>query len=250
MTLPIFMRTATSSGRRTSCRKTGSIAAVCLTAAGLLLAGCRPGDDEGTRVAGWSMVDPAQRHPIMVTQQPTTISLKVARGSVGLSPYQRAQVISFLDRYRGTDAGNSRLVIEAPSGSANEVASMQAVAEIRSLISQSGFDPSTVNIEAVAASGDAQAPVRISYLRYVAEGPQCGAFPTNLASTPGNLVMPNLGCANQANLAAMIANPADLVRPRASTPRPGERGHEVWEKYIKGESTVSAKGADEKVMAK
>ena len=58
--------------------------------------------DEGTRVAGWSLIDPSQRHPIMVTQQPTTLSLRVASGSYGLSPHQRAQVISFLERYRAS----------------------------------------------------------------------------------------------------------------------------------------------------
>ena len=108
------------------------------------------------------------------------------------------------------------MVIEVPSGSANEVAAMQAVAEIRVAdVARSGFEPADVNIEAVQAGGDAQAPIRISYLRYVAEGPQCGKWPTNLGVDHDNLNYPNLGCANQANFAAMIANPADLVTPRA-----------------------------------
>jgi pilus assembly protein CpaD len=213
-----------------------------------VLAGCRP-DDE-TRVAGWSLVDPTQRHPIMVTQQPTTLTLRVARGSYGLSPHQRAQVISFLERYRAADAGNSRLVIEAPSGSANEVAAMQAVAEIRALMAQVGFDQSDIAIETVYAVGLAQAPIRVSYLTYVAQGPECGRWPTNLASSPANLNYPNLGCANQANLAAMVANPADLVIPRGRTPRSGERADTVWDKYVKGESTISQKQADERVQTK
>lgn len=223
--------------------------AVCTAAATLLLAGCKHGE-EGTRVAGWSLVDPTQRHPIMVTQQPSTLSLRVARGSYGLSPHQRAQTISFLQRYRAVDASNSRLVIEAPSGSANEVAAMQAVAEIRTLMSEVGFDPSDVAIEAVQAIGDPQAPIRVSYLRYVAEAPQCGRWSTNLAATESNLNYPNLGCATQANLAAMVANPADLVTPRGRTPVAGERRDTVWEKYVKGESTIAAKQADEKVQVK
>ena len=214
-----------------------------------LLAGCRHFDD-GTRVAGWSAVDPAQRHPIMVSQQPTTISVRVARGSYGMSPHQRAQVVSFLEKYRSIDNQNSRVVVEVPSGSPNEVAAMQAVAEIRSLMSEIGFKQSDVNIEAVPAGGDAQAPIRISYLRYVAEGPQCGTWPTNLAMTYDNNNYHNMGCATQANFAAMVANPADLVTPRSSTPRNAERDHTVWEKYIKGESTISSKQGDEKVQTK
>lgn len=215
----------------------------------LLLAGCS-NSDEGARVAGWSLVEPTHRHPIMVSQRPTTISLRVARGSYGLSPHQRAQVVSFIERYQGLDAGNTRLIIEAPSGSANEVASMQAVAEIRSLMSEAGFDPGKVGIEAVQAGGDPQAPIKISYLRYVAEGPECGKWPTNLAESSANLNYPNLGCATQANFAAMIANPADLVRPRAPTARSGERDHTVWEKYVKGESTIAKKEGDEKIQVK
>lgn len=244
MMFPQNMRNAASSGRRT-------VSAVSIIAfvATVTLAGCSR-DEQSSRVAGWSMVDPAQRHPIMVTQQPTTLAIRVAKGSYGMSPHQRAQVVSFVERYRAMDAGNSRLVIEVPSGSPNEVASMQAVAEIRALLSEVGFRTTDINIEAVQAGGDPQAPIRISYSRYVAEGPECGKWPTNLASSDANLTYPNLGCANQANFAAMVANPADLVTPRGRTPRTGDRDHTVWEKYIKGESTISTKSGDEKVQTK
>lgn len=244
MTLATDRRIPASRGRRPF------TLALSVSATVLLLAGCHGGLDEGTRVAGWSLVDPSQRHPIMVSQQPSTISLRVARGSYGLSPHQRAQVISFIDRYRSVDAGNSRLIIEAPSGSPNEVAAMQAVAEIRSLLTDSGFDATSVVVEAVPGGPDAQAPIRISYLRYVAEGPRCGTWPTNLAETSSNLTWPNMGCAQQANLAAMVANPADLLGPRSRTPSSGERAHTVWDKYVKGESTVSSKQQDERVQVK
>lgn len=224
-------------------------AAICAAVATLVLTGCRA-DPEGPRVAGWSLIEPTHRHPIMVTQQPTTLSIKVSRGSYGMSPHQRAQVVLFLERYRGVDAGNSRLIIEAPSGSANEVAAMQAVAEIRSLMSEIGFDAASVGVEPVQAGGNLQAPIRISYLRYVAEGPQCGKWPSNLAESAANLNHPNLGCATQANLAAMIANPADLVKPRSITPGSQERQNTMWEKYVKGDSTISSKQGDEKFQVK
>lgn len=244
MMFPDKLRNAPSSGFRTS-----SAAILCAAAAALLLTGCKH-MDEGTRVAGWSVIDPSQRHPIMVTQKPTTLSVRVAKGSYGMSPHQRAQVISFLEKYRNLDDQNSRMVIEVPSGTSNEVAAMQAVAEIRALMAEIGFRQSDVNIEAVQSGGDTQAPIRISYLRYEAEGPQCGKFNTNLGSSSDNMNAPNFGCTNQANFAAMIANPADLVSPRAPTPRVADRDSAVWEKYLKGESTVSSKSGDEKVSTK
>ena len=46
-------------------------------------------------------------------------------------PRRRAQVADFLERYRASDAGNSKLVIAVPSGSANEIAAMHAVGDMR-----------------------------------------------------------------------------------------------------------------------
>ena len=44
------------------------------------------------------------------------MSFASPRGANGLSSAQRAQLLDFADHYRTTDAGNSRLVIQAPSG--------------------------------------------------------------------------------------------------------------------------------------
>ena len=225
------------------------LAAIVVTAAVLLLPGCRP-DEDGTKVAGWSLVDPSQRHPIMVSQQPTTLTVRVARGAYGLSPHQRAQTISFLERFRSTDTGNSKLVIEAPSGAANEVAAMQAVSEIRALMNEIGFGAGSIAVEAYHAAAEQQPAIRVSYLKYVAEGPECGRWPTNLAATESNLSYPNLGCAQQHNFAAMVANPADLIGPRTMTPAARERRDVIWDKYVKGEPTAATKGDDEKVKVK
>lgn len=220
-----------------------------VSVAALLVAGCKAGQ-EGPQVAGWSVVDPSQRHPILVSQQPSNLSLRVPRGSAGMSPHQRAQVVDFVTRYRAGDSGNSKIVIAAPSGSPNEVASMQAVAEIRHLMSDSGFPDGSITVEAYHEERDHQPAIRISYLRFVAEGPDCGKWTTNLANDAKNEPHSNFGCANQRNFAAQVANPADLIGPRAMTPAPGDRRNAVWGKYIKGESTISQKQSDERLIVK
>jgi pilus assembly protein CpaD len=223
--------------------------AVLLSIAAATVIGCTH-TEEGTRVAGWNIVDPTQRHPILVSQQPSNLSLRVSRGSRDLSPHQRAQLIDFLDRYRARDGGNGKLVILAPKGAANEDVASQAVLEIRYLVREAGFDEASVAVEDYHEDRDPQPPIRVSYLRYVAEGPECGHWATNSAEEPQNLAHPNLGCATQRNLAAMVANPADLLGPRTTTSRPGERRDQVWEKYVKGESTIARKQSDEKVQVK
>jgi pilus assembly protein CpaD len=218
-------------------------------AAGLLalaVAGCQPREPVA-QLAGWSMVDPSQRHPILVHQQPAVMTLRVARGAYGLSPAQRAQAIAFLERYRATDAGNSKLVIQAPSGASNEVAAMHAVAELRRLLLEMGFDQTSVAVETYPAARDPQPPVRLSHLRFFAEGPKCGEWPSNLADSATGLNYANFGCANQRNFAAMVSNPADLLVPRTQTPASSERRDVQWQKHTKGESTISKKLEDERV---
>ena len=81
---------------------------------------------------------------------------------------------------------------------------------------------------------------------YTAEAPECGHWGSNLAEDPLNVGTPNLGCATQANFAAMVANPADLLGPRNEAPRASERRDVTWQKYTKGDSTVAKKSADER----
>lgn len=209
--------------------------------------GCRPGDEPGTHVAGWTMIDPAQRHPIVVSHQPTTLTLRVARGSAGLTPQQRANVVEFIAQYRGTTPGNGRLSVGVPSGAQNEVAALQALADLKELFRDFGVDGSQVAIQAYHSEGERQPPIRLAFARYVAEAPLCGQWPTNLAEDARNLPGQQLACSTQRNIAAQIANPADLLGPRQMSANSAERRHHAWDKWTKGESTTSAKSADEKL---
>ncbi len=229
-------------------------AALCLAALALLatgLAGCKTLDDEpGRHLAGWTIIDPTQRHPIMVSEKPATMSTNIAKGSLGLTPGQKSQVASFLERYRASDAGNSKLVIAVPSGTANETAAVRAVNDMRQLIAEFGFSNNNVAIEPYRAARNAEAPIRLSYLRYVAEGPECGQWTTNLAEDYRNLPHPNLGCAQQHNLAAQIANPADLLGPRTMDPADQERRSVVFDKYRQGRITGADRAPDERVQVR
>jgi pilus assembly protein CpaD len=213
------------------------------------LAGCDSltGERQEQFSAGQQLLTPAERHPIIVSQQLNKMSVKVARGAAGLTPPQRASVVDFLTRYRVADAGNSKLVISVPSGSANEVSAMNAVADLRPLLADQGFAESAVSIEPYHAEGDPQPPVRIAFLRYAAEGPTCGKWPSNVAETSRNVNYENFGCAQQKNLAAMVSNPADLLGPRTMTSASADRRDTTWGKYIKGESSVTKRDSDERV---
>lgn len=240
MTFVSKLKTSTASVAR---------ALVPMAALSLSLMGCTH-DDIGIQQPSAELVNPSQRHPILVSQKPSSMSVHVPAGSSGLTPKARADVLEFAGRFRAGDAGDSRLVIQAPSGSSNEIAAMNAVQQIRGLLSDNGFTESAIAVESFDATAHSQPAVKVSYMRYVAEGPECGNWNKNVAYEPHNLPMTNTGCASQRNLAAMIANPADLIGPRTQTARSGERRDVIWEKYQKGDVTTSAKNEDGKVSTR
>lgn len=243
------MTFANTTSRGPRLGRTGTARAITVAVAALALAGCK-NEGQGTQVAGWALVDPEQRHPIIVSQEPANLNLHVARGSQGLTPQQRADVIDFSSRYRAGDAGNSRLVVSVPSGSANEVAAMAAAEDIRQLLFDGGFAESAVSVEAYHEEGGSP-PVRIAYMRYVAKGPDCGHdWSENLGRNYNNVGHPNFGCAGQHNLAAMVVNPADLLGPRTMGERYSDRRDTVMEAWTKGKTTGAEKSEDERVRVK
>lgn len=187
--------------------------------------------------------DYAERHPIQVARRPVEHDISVPVGSYGLTNNQANEVRGFARRFKIDAEGP--LVIRAPSGSPNELASLRALEDIRRVLHKEQIPPGAVVIEPYIGDGAPDAPVRLSFLRFAAEGPICGDWSRDLSRNRKNLPYRNFGCATQANLAAMVANPRDLVRPRGMTPRSSERRDVVWDKYVKGETTVAEKTEEE-----
>ena len=225
-------------------RQAKSSRALPMTLGVLLLLGLPGCQTHGSKdVRGWVVTDATQQHPIIVDKREEVLDLAVPRGAYGLASSQRARTQHFLREYR--QQGNGVLLIRAPSGSPNEVAAMRVLDDVRRVMRQEGVAHKASNVEPYFADGDPRAPIRVSYLRHVALPPQCGSWPTNLAADPKSLPYPNLGCATQHNLAAMVANPNDLLEPRGMTPRSSERRDTIWNKYVKGEATVAEKAEEE-----
>ncbi|MBI1383398.1 MAG: pilus assembly protein CpaD [Rhizobiales bacterium] len=223
-------------------RATASVLAISLVALGV--AGCKPEYKPDTYVLGYTVPDPAMKHPIIVTDAPVFLEVDVARGSSGLTPAQLAEVRGFLSGYRAEGRGG--LTISAPSGSLNETSGMYAAGEIKRLAQQTGIDASAIYMEPYGAPNHPGAPVKISFIQTVAKAPECGRWPGNLGETSRNEHYHNYGCAQQRNLAAMVANPRDLLGPRTMDPRPGERGYTQWGKWIAGQPTGAERSEDEK----
>ena len=88
------------------------------------------------------------------------------------------------------------------------------------------------------------ANLRLRYPKMVASAGPCGLWPHDIGPSLDrkyneNGQYWNFGCANQRNLAAMVANPADLEQPRPETPAYTIRRTAAFEKYRKGQSTAT-----------
>lgn len=184
------------------------------------------------------------RHPIHVAVKGVEIKLSVRPGVTRLSRAQRRKVVRFLSSFKRQRRG--LIEIAAPAGADNELATFDVLKDIRILLKRSGIPSSQVDFIPYNAKNQTKPAIYMTYGKYVAKGPKCDVWPYNLVHNKNNVYYHNFGCAHQSNLAAMIANPEDLLRPRGASPRSSERRDVVIDKYIKGETTASQKSEDEK----
>ncbi|MBC7667387.1 MAG: CpaD family pilus assembly protein [Gemmatimonadaceae bacterium] len=156
----------------------------------------------------------------------------------GLSPNQALAVDGLLARWR--EAEGREIVVSAPVGGPDSgVAGNMAFAARQRLVAM-GAPATAVRIVGYDAGATPGAPLKVGFLRYHASVPQCGGW-ENITATKDNKPYENFGCAVTANMAAQLANPEDLLRPRDSTPASAQRRDDVFGKYRKGEVTSSAK---------
>ncbi|MEQ9180380.1 MAG: CpaD family pilus assembly protein [Nitratireductor sp.] len=129
---------------------------------------------------------------------------------------QRVAVDGYVSNYdRGAGAVISIMV---PANSANAASASSAAYEIAGYMQRKGIPAGRiVTVPYDAGAPDQTAPIRLVHGRMKAHVGQCGRWPDDLLKTRENKHYANFGCAYQNNLAAQLANPSDLLGPRAST---------------------------------
>lgn len=161
-----------------------------------------------------------QAHPVMQ-------DIALAPRADGLSAAQRAALGDIARRANGQP-----IVIRAPAGG-DEVA-MRSAYNVRAELEALGAPG--VRLASYDAPNPA-APILVGFTAYEAEVPRCGTNWTNLTATRDNQSYANFGCAVTANLAAQIADPADIAAPRPLDPADAARRSVVLGKYRAGEVT-------------
>lgn len=167
-----------------------------------------------------------------------TDEIQLAVHAAGVSANQDQALSALVSRWLSAQA--REIVISAPLGGANAPTAGGMAVQVRERLMFYGAAPAYVRVVGYDATGQDAAPMRVGFEIFTAEGPTCGAW-ENLTATRKNEAYGNFGCAVAANLAAQIANPEDLIRPRDSTPIDAGRRDTVLGKYRKGQITSSAK---------
>ena len=164
--------------------------------------------------------------------KPAPVAVMLAAHASGLSPAQVGALRDFLWRWMNTDRGE--ITVNAPEHGPDAAGVYRTASAARDFLVDQGVPAGGVQIVGYDASGDQHAPVRVEFMHYMAQGPECGSVWSNLSDTRSNAAYPEFGCAVTANFAAQIADPEDLLHPRTADTTDVQRREFILGKYRQG----------------
>lgn len=184
-------------------------------------------------LGGEAPLTPISRYTLQV--EPGLDRIALAVHEAGLSNNQRASLEELLDRFAAQSA--SEIVVEAPYGAAEPAARMAWT--VHDSLQRLGVPSERIRVVSYMAP-DPAAPVLVGFETVRAVQPRCGTAWGSLTRTGDNMSASNFGCAVNANLAAQIANPRDIVSPRDMAPVDADRRSVVIRNYRAGAATSAA----------
>jgi pilus assembly protein CpaD len=194
-------------------------------AAGALLAGCthvQTARIDRHVIVGSVPEDYRTTHPIAIEEGVETLDVPVGLNTVRLTEGMRGNIGGFAQGF--LDSGSSAIAIVTPFGSTDQAVAHGLAGEIRAELVAAGIRASAIELRSYrAAPSEATAPIRLAYSRIGAHTAGCGPWPDQFSQTSENRNYFNYGCASQQNLAAIVANPTDLLYPRAMAPEDATR---------------------------
>ena len=226
----------------------GRLRTLCLLGALIGLSGalgaCTTDTNQEVAVTARVPEDYRLRHPIAIQEVDRSVVIFVGHARGDLSASQRADVIGLARIW--VSEGTGAIVADVPVDTANARAAASSFREIQALLAASGVPPRGIALRHYHPDDPRMLPtIRLSYPRMAAVAGPCGMWPEDLGPSIKdkgyfeNTSYYNFGCAYQRNMAAMVANPADLIQPRPETPAYTMRRTEGFEKYRKGTTTAT-----------
>ncbi|WP_297296320.1 CpaD family pilus assembly protein [uncultured Methylovirgula sp.] len=212
----------TSLKKKAQARRNGPVRGLLLLPLGALalLGGCATNVDR-MRTSSIPMQDYRNRHPIVLAEAAQKLDIFPPREMRGLDRHTYEQVAQYGALYRATGQGPIQVFIPAGGYGAADRSRIEWVR--RALAAGGARAPLQVTNYPVV-NGDLASPVRLSFVGLKSKvADPCGQWPADLASGGGlqgwdNTPYWNYGCAYQSMIAEQVADPRDLVEPRAEDP--------------------------------
>lgn len=213
----------------------------------LLFGGCQSNGSAGHVPAEYFDGTSLDRNPIQVTQHTEYLEIQMDDRDTQLRVSELMKVREFLDSY--TDVGHGPLVVSMPKDASNPQLAVGAVAEIRQLAWEAGVNYEAMLGAAYDANGRTSTPVVMAYKTYKATAPKCLSLAQqDVTNAISNSDLPSLGCAIRTNMAAMIAEPSDLLGERDLDEGDLSRRSRQLELWRNGETTAAARAEGESAV--
>lgn len=170
---------------------------------------------------------PLSRYSLQV--EPGLDRIALAVHDNGLSANQQQAINSLASRYQATGTGWVR--VEAPSG--ENPASIEQAYAVRGALQAAGVPGERIQMASYLAPDD-RAPVLAGFETVQARVTNCAAVARDMTGRFSNQSTSNLGCAINANMAAQIADPRDILGARPMSPADSGRAAVVFDAYRQG----------------
>ncbi len=188
----------------------------------------------------------ADNHKIGVSETSARIELDVDPVVSVVNDGEKLQIAAFAHDY--IVAGHGALILSAPSGAANSDSASIKSNHVRMTLVEAGIPYSEIAGSTYDAQGSQSPRIVLTFTRYIAEAPECAPLWTqDLAHQENNQTWASFGCANRANLAAMLEDPHDLLAPRDAEARDSGRRGVVFGAYRQGAQTHAERSSDERI---
>ena len=213
-------------------------------ASALTLAGCASDGEGGPVPAAYMQGTILDRNPIQVAEKTAYLEVKLNTLDQHLRLEEKSKISAFIADYQ--HHGHGPLIMSLPKNHANEELAVKAVAEAREIAWSAGVSYDNIRGSAYDANGSAEAPVVLAFRAYDAIAPNCPQKSSlDFADVASNNDMPTLGCSVRTNMAAMIADPADLLGERPLDGGDLARRTAQLELYRQGQPTTAERAEGE-----
>ncbi len=184
------------------------------------------------------------RNEIGVQKRTEFLEIAINPEASELSASERVRIRNFVSAY--AQSGHGPLILSLPQASSNPQLAVTALSEARAIAWEKGVEYDELSGTAHGAGETMSQPLILAYQAYDAVAPEClQKSALDFADVASNNTMPTLGCSVRTNLAAMIADPADLLGNRALDPGDADRREVILAKFREGVTTGAERAAQE-----